>query len=282
MLPHLPICAAAKAFDHLARQADALESTDALLQGALAIAMHGQADDPGGLSPAQVEDQLMQYAQCIRQRVQGSQPQAVIAHLHDYLFDELQLTGDTQTYYSPANSYLPHVLKTKHGLPISLALIYKVVAEQVGIACWGVALPGHFLAGIDFDGAPMLIDPFASGRMLTPDEARDRVQTMFGAEVEWNDELLQPASVRHWLTRMLQNLLNIFGSEGRYHDVAAMLEMEMLLWPQQYRLQRDLALVLARLGMSRPASIWLERYLSNQPDDPQEKDLKQLLDVLAA
>ena len=44
-------------------------------------------------------------------------------------------------------------------------------------------------------------------------------------DIEWSDELLQPASNRHWLTRMLQNLLNIFGSAGQYHDVAAMLVM---------------------------------------------------------
>ncbi len=278
MIPQLPICAAPDAFRLLARQVDALESTDALLNGALAIAMHELPD----VRPGQVDQTLQNFADTVRNRVRGSQPQAVIAHLHDYLFEELKFVGDTETYYSPSNSYLPHVIATKRGLPISLTLIYKVVAERIGIPCWGVALPGHFLAGVDVDGAPMLIDPFAGGRMLTPEEAQERMQSMFGTEVEWSDDLMHPASVRHWLTRMLQNLLNIFGAEGRYADVAAMLEMEMLLWPDQDRLQRDLALVLARIGMSRPASMWLETYLSNNPDDPQEKDLKQLLDVLAA
>src|SRR5258707_14193180 len=107
----------------------------------------------------------------------------------------------------------------------------------------------------------MLVDPFAAGRILTPDEARDRMREIFGEEAEWSEDLLKPASNRHWLTRMLQNLLNIFGSSGAYHDVAAMLEMEVLLWADQMRLQRDLALVLARVGMSEPAAIWLGSYL---------------------
>jgi regulator of sirC expression with transglutaminase-like and TPR domain len=81
---------------------------------------------------------------------------------------------------------------------------------------------------------------------------------------------------------MLQNLLNIFGSGGHYSDVAAMLEMEILLWPEQPRLQRDLALVLARIGMAQSASVWLNRYLESNPDDPQSNDLRQLLDVLTA
>src|SRR5205823_11717951 len=93
------------------------------------------------------------------------------------------------------------------------------------------------------------------------DEARERMREIFGEEAEWSEDLLKPASNRHWLTRMLQNLLNIFGSSGAYADVAAMLEMEILLWPDQLRLQRDLALVLARLGMTEPASKWLDSYL---------------------
>ena len=33
--------------------------------------------------------------------------------------------------------------------------------------------------------------------------------------------------------RMLQNLLHTFGNSGHFADVAAILEMEMLLWPEQ-------------------------------------------------
>jgi len=145
-----------------------------------------------------------------------------------------------------------------------------------------VGLPGHFLCGIEVDGNRMLVDPFAGGRILTADEAQARMREIFGDEVEWSEDLLRPASNRHWLTRMLQNLLNIFGSSGAYGDVAAMLEMEIVLWPEQLRLQRDLALVLARLGMAEPASKWLDNYLKHNPDDPQCGDLKQLLEVLSA
>ena len=87
-------------------------------------------------------------------------------------------------------------------------------------------------------------------------------------------------SNRHWLTRILQNLLNVFGARSQYSDVAAVLEMEMLLWPEQSQLQRDLGLVLARCGLTAPASKWLETYLQNNPDDPQREDLEQLRNVL--
>jgi regulator of sirC expression with transglutaminase-like and TPR domain len=278
MLPRLPICCSPDAFNLLAEQMQVINSPDALMQGAVAVAMHQLPS----ADPIKVDVQIQSYVDTIRGRVRGTQPQALLAHMHEYLFEDLRFSGNTLDYYNTSNSYLPAVLETKLGLPITLSLVYKIVAERLGFRTWGVGLPGHFLCGVEIEGSRMLVDPFAAGRILTPDEARERMKEIFGDEAEWSEELLKPASNRHWLTRMLQNLLNIFGSSGAYNDVAAMLEMEILLWPEQMRLQRDLALVLARLGMAEPASMWLDNYLKQNPDDPQLGDLKQLLEVLSA
>jgi len=278
MKPEFPICCSPEAMQLLAGQVQTINSPDALFHAACAVAMH---QDPN-LNVLKVDRQIQAFADEVRRRVRGRQPQALMAHMHAYLFDELQFKGNTTDFYSPSNNYLPSVIETKLGLPITLSMIYKMVAQRLGLRSWGVGLPGHFLAGIEVDGISLLIDPYAGGRVLTADEAHSRMQEIFGDEVEWSDDMLKPASNRHWLTRMLQNLLIIFGSHGRYNDVAAMLEMEIVLWPEQSRLHRDLALVLARIGMAQPASLWLNRYLQSNPDDPQTNDLKQLLEVLAA
>jgi regulator of sirC expression with transglutaminase-like and TPR domain len=272
----LPLCCSPEAFKLFAQQVNAIESPDALIQGAIALSMH-QLEN---VDPAKVDAQLQHYADTVRSRVRGPQPQALLAHLHEFLFEEEGLLGDTDDYYSTANSYLPAVLQTKRGMPITLSLIYKVVAERLGLRAWGVGLPGHFMVGLEVEDTTMLIDPFTGGRVLTVDEAHGRMQEMLGPDVEWSDELLAPVSNRHWLTRILQNLLHTFGNSGHFADVAAVLELEMLLWPDREQLQRDLALVLARCGLSQPASIWLDRYLRNNPDDPQKSELAQLLDVL--
>ncbi len=274
----LPLCCSSRAFDLLSRQLPVISSPDALLQGAVAISLH-QMDN---IDPAAVDSTLQSYADTVRSRVRGSQPQALVAHLHEFLFEEQGFGGNTDDYYSTLNSYLPAVLETKRGLPITLSLIYKMVAERLGLRAWGVGLPGHFLVGLEVGEEFTLVDPFSGGRYLTNDEAHARMQEMFGQEAEWSDELLRPASNRHWLTRMLQNLLNVFGSGSHYADVAAVLEMEMLLWPEQKHLQRDLGLVLARCGLAQPASVWLDRYLQTNPDDPQKTQLRELLQVLAA
>jgi regulator of sirC expression with transglutaminase-like and TPR domain len=276
----LPLCCSLKSFELLSRQLPAIHSPDALLIGAVAISMHQMED----VDPAAVDETIQDAVDTIRSRVRGSQPQALLAHLHEHLFEEMGLAGNVDDYYNPANSYLPAVLEMKKGLPITLSLVYKLVAERLGLRAWGVGLPGHFVVGVEVEpfAQPMLVDAFNGGRVLTQEEAHDRLKQTFGPEVEWTEELLRPASNRHWLTRVLQNLLNVFGSRGHYADVAAVLEMEMLLWPEQHHLQRDLGLVLARCGLSQPASIWLDRYLQSNPDDPQKSQLRELLEVLSA
>src|SRR5678815_2214789 len=119
MNPALPLCSTASAFELLARQVPVIESTDGLLNGAIAISLHQLPDtDPG-----HVDSQIQAIADAIRKRVKGPQIQAVIAHMHHYLFDELGFVGNTENYYSATNSYLPAVLKSKQGLPITLSLI---------------------------------------------------------------------------------------------------------------------------------------------------------------
>ncbi len=274
----LPQCCSPDAFKLLTRQAKTLDSPDALVGGAVAIALH-QLD---GVDVAAQDALLQKYVDTVRQRMRGHQPQAILAHLHDVLFEEEGFAGNTEDYYNPSNSYLPAVLAGKRGLPITLSLVYKIVAERLGLRAWGVGLPGHFLVAVEERPERiLLVDAFAKGRILTVSEAHQRIQELFGPEMEWSEDMLRPASNRHWLTRILQNLLHIFGTNNRYSDVAAVLEMEMILWPNQDHLQRDLALVFARIGLSRPASLWLDSYLRKNPDDPQKTDLKQLLDVLS-
>jgi regulator of sirC expression with transglutaminase-like and TPR domain len=285
MKPILPLCCTPAAFQLMKKQLNVIESPDALLEGAIAIAMHQMPD----IEPSQVDRTIQQYTDAIRKRVRGEQPQALLAHLHEFLFEEMKFGGNSDDYYNPMNSYLPSVLKAKRGLPISLSMIYKLIGGRLGLRVHGIGLPGHFLVAVetgtvneDGEQPAMLIDPFGSGRMLTGDEAQQAVEETFGEGIEWSNDMLQPVSNLHWLTRMIQNLLHIFGGNGQYADVAAMLELEMLLWPKQSHLQRDLALVLARIGLSHPASEWLNTYLKANPKDPQRSDLEQLLEVLSA
>src|SRR4051794_27341394 len=84
MKPPIPLCCSPAAYNLMAKQAAAIHSPDALLEGAVAVAMH-QIDN---VDVGHVDRVLQSYADTVRARVRGNQPQAVLAHLHNFLFDE--------------------------------------------------------------------------------------------------------------------------------------------------------------------------------------------------
>src|SRR5678809_1809159 len=96
MKPPIPMCCSPAAYQLIAKQAAAIHSPDALLEGAVAIAMH-QMDN---VDVAHVDRVLQSYADTVRARVRGSQPQAMLAHLHNFLFEEQGFTGNNDDYYN--------------------------------------------------------------------------------------------------------------------------------------------------------------------------------------
>ncbi len=273
-----PHCCPPAAHRLLRRQMLRLERPQSLTQGALAIALCQMEN----VDLSQISQRIGELAQRIRQRVRGDQPQALLAHLHEVLFEEEGFIGATEDYDNPLNSFLPAVLERKKGLPIALSLVYKLVADAVGLHCWGLGLPGYFVVGVQAQGARLVIDPFEGGRALNQREIHEGIVGLLGEQMPWSDQWLAPVSNRYWLTRILQNLLNYYNDQGQYAQVGQMLEMEMILWPSEARLQRDLGLVLARIGMIEPATAWLRNYLQTHPEDPQKNDLQSLLSVLVS
>ena len=207
-----------------------LDTTRGLFQTAFAIALHERPE----ADVAQGEATLDQLAETVRRRVRSPSPQARIAHLHDVLFEVAGFRGDTDDYYNPANSYLPDVLIRRRGLPITLALIYKCVAERVGLAVQGINAPGHFLVAVECPepvlasaaGRWMFVDPFYGGELLDEQDVCRRVAETTGRNVPAAIDLLRPASHGQWVARMLQNLQAIFAQTGRERDLFAMQELQ--------------------------------------------------------
>src|SRR5688572_33103942 len=188
MTQALPLCCTPDAFKLLKRQVGPIESADALVQGAITISLH-QVEN---VDPASVDAQLQRYADTVRSRVRGPQPQALMAHLHELLFEEEGFAGNTDDYYNTGNSYLPVVLQTKRGLPIVLSLLYKVVAERLGMRAWGVGLPGHFFCGVDWDGQLLFVDRLRGGQWWRRDEGHERMREMLGRVVGGSEGMLAP------------------------------------------------------------------------------------------
>lgn len=226
------------AFTALRDELAELETTDGLVRAAVAVAMHEL--DPDEADPLRVMTQLDDLADQVRGRVVGNAPRALLAHAHHVLFEEARYRGNLGDYDNAGNSYLPRVLKSRLGLPIMLALVYKAVLERLGIPTFGINAPGHFLAAVPAvtvgsivskrDDLAM-IDPFCGGVLLSRDEAIHRIAQNAGSDMllDENVDLLPVATHKQWLIRILNNLHMGFDRRGQVDDSRAMSEMIWLV-----------------------------------------------------
>lgn len=212
--------------------AEALPSSgtpEGLFRAGWAIALHESPDADLTAGESAIDG----LARAVRRRVRSKSSEAILAHLHDVLFDVAGFSGNVTDYYAAGNSYLPEVLQSRQGLPITLALIYRTVGSKAGLTIHGVNAPGHFLAEVETPeghGPPSIfVDPFNAGRMLTEDEALDRIADATRHEIEPDSSMLMRATPQQWLRRMLHNLQAVFTATSRDRDSYAMQELEQLL-----------------------------------------------------
>lgn len=196
----------------------------------------------------------------------GREPQATIAALGAYLFDELGFVGNRSEYYDPRNSYLNDVLDRRTGLPITLAVVVIALAQRLGLPIHGVGLPGHFVVKWHDAQHEIVFDPFEGGEILDRQaiEARVRasVQTLTPFQASWLDDV----GTKYILTRMLHNLKAVFVRAEELERAWRVVDKLLLIDPRDGDEIRDFGLLSLRLGAYRQAAISLEQYLLAHPD----------------
>ncbi len=216
-------------------QLPVLHTTEGLLRAAIGISMHALDD----VDPQRVEQRLRVLALRVAERSPSQRDAAILANMHAVLFDEEEYAGNLERYYNALNSYIPAVLDTRRGLPIILSLLYKVVGEWAGLKIEGVNAPGHFMVRVHCDNAWMIVDPFFRGQVLNRNEAFDRIDRVAGRKLPRTDAMLTTPTHAQWLTRILGNLRQLFATEGRLEDLAAMTELSAVL--MQYMNEREVS-----------------------------------------
>ncbi len=120
-----------------------------------------------------------------------------------YLIGEAGFEGDRTHYHRWQNSCIDHVVATRRGMPITLAVVAIEVARRVGVRLAGIGLPGHFLVG-DPDDPRWFADPFHGHTDLGRDQCRNMLVQM--GVTRWSDHYLDPSPPRLVVARMLNNL----------------------------------------------------------------------------
>ena len=168
---------------------------------------------------------------------------AAIDVLNHYLFLEVGLRGDRESYDDPANAAIPAVIERKLGLPITLSILWLEVARRLGFQADGVALPGHFITGLRTGFGSLHFDPFNGGRALGEEAVAALVEQATGGRVVFHPAMLAPVSNRAILTRLVRNLHVRYLRERIWEEALWTATHLVLLCPGESQPLRDRALI---------------------------------------
>jgi len=225
---------------------------------------------------------LEKLAERVRGRMR-SNPTAreTLAMLNRVLFDEEGLRGNRHDYYDPRNSFLNDVLDRKLGIPITLSVVYMDVARRVGFPMAGTGMPGHFLLKhYDVMAGEIIIDPYNRGRIVSEAECQQRLNEIYSGEVELRPEYLQAVTHREILTRMLNNLRQVYFTKRNFTKGLVVLDLLLAIPPANPELLRERGLVRLSLEQYLGAARDLGSYLKACPNAADAEDVAETLDML--
>ncbi len=196
--------------------------------------------------------------------------------LNQFFFHDLNFGGNINDYYDPDNSYLNAMLKTRRGIPITLAVLWLELAGGLGLNARGVAFPGHFMVKVNLPKGQVVIDPF-TGQSLSREELSERLEP-FRQKSRLDEEFempiglyLQSAPPREIISRMLRNLKEIHKTQEDWQRLIAVEDRLIVLQPDAWPEYRDRGLAWAVQGHAERAVPDLEKYLA-QAEDAQDLD----------
>ncbi len=138
-------------------------------------------------------------------------PDEILYLVNDFFIKEKKFQGNKIDYYNPDNSYINRVLDSRMGIPISLCIVYLLIARRLNIPLAGIGMPSHFLLNYTVGSSEIFIDPFNGGQLLTREQCIASLdQTGFG----YTPSYLEKVSNRYIIERVLRNLALAYTQQG--------------------------------------------------------------------
>lgn len=240
------------------------------------VALEIAADFYPGLDVDAQLARVEEIATRVRARCREDAPALrVLGQLNWVLFIEEGYVGNTDDYFDPLNSFLNEVLDRKTGIPISLAILYRAVAERLGVDLAPVSSPAHFLLRLD-DGGPTFVDPFHCGDLLDLDACRRRVGELAGRPGPVPEEKLAACTPRTVVARMLRNLKAVYVGREDF-DSAYVVQRRLAAVAEDPLERRDLGMLCLQLDRPGEAIDPLSAYLKSRPEAADAESVQALL-----
>jgi regulator of sirC expression with transglutaminase-like and TPR domain len=212
-------------------------------------------------------------------------PELIIKKYNDYFFDTLSfrydekynalLAGkqegagpDLEDAINYESAY--RVLKSRHGICLSLSMIYLVMAEKLKIPIYGVVLPGHFHVRYqDNSHSSINAEPTSGGSNQYNNFEYFDYKGRFGIETIDENRAIYNKTLSKYETIgvLLNNFSDILIRKGEYRNAKLMLEKSVLMAPGLAESHDNLGLVLYVVGDRAGAEAQFNAALAILPED---------------
>ena len=151
-------------------------------------------------------------------------PYDQIKILNSVLFSKLKFSANTKNFHSPSNSMLNIVIESKKGNPISICVLYMLVANKLKLPVYGVNLPNLFILTYKNPNyTQFYINAFNRGLIFSKDDIDNYIAEL---RITPEESYYQPCSDKEIVKRSLRNLIMSFEKIG---DHAKSEEVKTLL-----------------------------------------------------
>ena len=206
-----------------------------LLEGALIISKYQFPDLNVKKLTAYVEQLKQDIWIEINPNLTALEQVRVINHI---LFEVHYFIGNNVDFHNPHNSFINMVLESKRGNPLSLSIIYAILAQKLAMPIYGVNLPQHFILAYmggestyglyDLDKNKEVlfyINAFSKGTVFNRNEVEVYLQQL---KLTPSDNYFYPCSNIEMIKRMINNLLFAFeriSNEQKTNDMKQLLKL---------------------------------------------------------
>lgn len=144
--------------------------------------------------------------------------------INSVLFGKLKFGANSKNFHSPGNSLINVVLETHKGNPITLSVIYMLVAQKLKLPVYGVNLPNLFILTYKDDKhTQFYINAFNRGLIFSKQDIENYISEL---HLTPQNSFFEPCDNVEIIRRTLRNLVMSFEKMGEHAKAD---EVKMLL-----------------------------------------------------
>jgi regulator of sirC expression with transglutaminase-like and TPR domain len=133
--------------------------------------------------------------------------------INSVFFGKLRFSPNHKNFHAVSNSMINQVLENKKGNPVSLSVVYMLIAQRLELPIYGVNLPNLFILTYKSEETQIYINPFNRGIVFSKS---DIDQYLDNLKLPQLPMFYEPCNHVDIIKRILRNLVVSFEKNGDY------------------------------------------------------------------